>query len=123
MHMNDREQLQHEISSAKEQIAIAEALERLRNNRDFKKVILQHFVKDEVVRMASLSADLSLSKDQREDTAALVSHHGYLPNWFRIQELKAGAAQRTLEEASADLDALEGNDFAEGEGPYLREED
>lgn len=122
MQMTDREKLQHDIKSAKETIELAKALDNLRNNKDFKKLILNHFCKDEVVRLSTLSADLALDETGRADTLDTIQHHGYLSVWFRILDRKADVALGSLAENEETLEELSGEDFNEGESPYLTTE-
>lgn len=117
--MTDREKLQHENASAKETVELAQALENLRNNRDFKKLIMNHFCKEEVIRLSTLSADLTLDEEQRQDTLDQIQHHGYLSVWFSVLERKASIAKNSLEESQAHLDALVGDNYEEGDSPYV----
>lgn len=117
----DREKLQHERDSAKELVELAEALNRLRNNRDFKKLILNHFCKEEVIRLSTMSAELSLDEDQRRDTLDMIQHHGYLTVWFSVLDRQAQVAKANFEEASQHLEALVGDNFDEGESPYIEQ--
>lgn len=65
------EMLNMDMTEAKEYIYLGECLERLMNNQDFKKVILEHYLKDEPVRLTYLRSDSAMmnSKDREANLA------------------------------------------------------
>lgn len=54
--MSQVEQVEVNIEHAKEKVELGKALERLAKNRDFKKIIMDGYLKDEVVRTMTLKA-------------------------------------------------------------------
>lgn len=57
-------QIEKEIQSAKERVQFGEAIERLKSNRDFKKVFLEGYFREEAIRLVGLKADPSQQKEE-----------------------------------------------------------
>ena len=69
MEMTQSEQLEavdHSISRAKDQIAMADALGRLYKNRDFKKVFLDGFLNEEAARTVRALANPAMQDAQNQ---------------------------------------------------------
>ena len=63
---DDIDSLDRDINTAQEKIDLADALERLQSNRDFKTVILQSYFAHEPVRLVHLKADPAMQTDERQ---------------------------------------------------------
>lgn len=57
------EAIDRNIRQARTALEEGNALERLRDNKDFKKVVLEGYFKDEAVRLVHLKADPSMQSD------------------------------------------------------------
>ena len=84
--MNSEEQLHKiEISleNAKKAIEVANALQRLHENPDFKRVILQDYLKDEASRSVMLKADPSMATvEKQKNVDDIITSIGGLYNYF-----------------------------------------
>jgi uncharacterized protein with PhoU and TrkA domain len=92
---------------AKAAIELAKALDRLSNNRDFKKIIHEGYFKDEAVRLVLIKSEPNLQaehiqKDIIKDIDAIGSFRMYLRN---IQ-FQAQQARKALVDVEESRDAL-----------------
>jgi len=62
--MSDIAEIELSIEAAKDLVSRKEQALRLANNRDFKKLVLDGYVKDEAVRLTGLSADPNMKNHQ-----------------------------------------------------------
>lgn len=99
--------IEQNIHEAKEAISIGDALARLFANRDFKKIVLDGFFREEAVRLVHLLADPNMQTAEKqkailEDMRAIGAFREYL----RFTETKAAMARKSLafsEEALSEL--------------------
>lgn len=103
------EQAIHEIElnlkEAKQFVDAGIALERLRNNRDFKKVFGEGYFKDEAVRLVHLKADPSMQAPEYQ--AAIVKQMdgiGCVTSYMNMVQHQASMAAKAIE---ADEEVLE----------------
>lgn len=105
-------QLNREESAAKVQASLAESLERLRSNRDFRKLIVDGYLTTEAVRLVHLKSDPAQQEPAQQ--AAIVRDIdaiGALQQYFRtVDKLgeMAGASIKTIEETRNELLADQG---------------
>ena len=67
MSSSEIQQLEHSIKVAQKLVDLGDSLERLRNNRDFKKIFVEGYFQDEAVRLVHLRADANMqSVDSRK---------------------------------------------------------
>ena len=64
MNSTELQQLELNIKQAQKMADLGDALERLRNNRDFKKVIEEGYFKDEAVRLVHLMSDSNMQSPE-----------------------------------------------------------
>ena len=60
------QQIESNIQRAKKVVEFGDAIGRLRNNRDFKKVILEGYFEDEAVRLVHLKADANMQSAESQ---------------------------------------------------------
>lgn len=108
------EQLELQLESSKEQVALRDAAQRLWANRDFKKVILEAFMVKECARYAQTSADPALDLQSRADALALAQASGHLKRFLSVviqmgnsAESQIGPIEDALDEDRAKLDSEE----------------
>jgi len=106
--MNNEQQL-HQIeitlAKAKERLALADALERLHQNPDFKAVILEEFFKEEASRAVMLKSDPNMFQtDQQKIVDNIIIGVGSLFQYFGKVYALADQAARAME---ADQDTRE----------------
>lgn len=92
--------LERDVKSYKSQIDLGRALDNLRLNRDFKKLITEGFLKDEAVRLVLSKADPALQTPEAQagidrDINAIA----VLNQFFTIVSQKAAIANKQLNDA------------------------
>ncbi len=86
------------IEELKEQIEIRQALERLHENEDFKKVILEGYFDKEAKRIFDmLITPTSLKRDQTENLMDMMSSIRYFKGYFKTLLINAAMAPEELE--------------------------
>jgi hypothetical protein len=86
------------IQEARAMVALGKSLETLHNNSDFKKVIVDGFIRDEAIRLVHLKADPSMqSKESQETIVQQMDAIGGLLKYFSIIEHKAYLAEKAIE--------------------------
>lgn len=95
------EQAQQLRSNCKEAIALAESLERLHNNADFKAVFLDEFITKTPARLVGLLADASINmgtkkNEHREDLQERMIGIARLSEYMRNVFNMANQATKTL---------------------------
>ena len=61
-------ELEDNISRAKEMVATGKSIDRLRNNPDFKEVILKGYFEKEAIRLVHLKADPNMQSPERQSS-------------------------------------------------------
>lgn len=105
MSQNAIQEIELNIKQAQELVNLNTSLQRLRNNRDFKKVFLDGFFKDEAVRLVHLKADPSMQTPEYQ--AAILKQMdgiGAIRSYFDMIEHQGQMAAQAIE---ADEEALE----------------
>lgn len=113
-----QEEIQESIDNYQEIVNLGDALERLTDNEDFKKVFTEGYFKEEAARLVSICADLRIPADQREDTKLLMTGISCVQSYMQVvfqkrqsalTQIDAGLEElkdmRAEEEASAQLEA------------------
>lgn len=59
-------QIEKDIKTSTEVVDFGNALERLRSNRDFKRVVLEGYFKDEAVRLVHLLSDPAMQTPEKQ---------------------------------------------------------
>ena len=80
------------------QIALMEAIDRLYENEDFQKVILEGYFKDECTRTIRASTSCSLTKEQREDCLHMAQATGFLQQYLLTARTQGEIAKTNLTE-------------------------
>lgn len=79
------EMIEDSINANKYNVSIGEALLRLLKNRDFKKVIMEHYMRDEAVRTVKLmAAPECQSPTQQEALQKILIAIGQLDQFMRV---------------------------------------
>lgn len=100
--------LERSISIAKNKIALADALQRLQKNTDFKTVIEQGYLTDEALRLVGLLADPNMQEDSKQASVhTQLSAISNLRAYFRISvQLAAMAEYQQTNDESTLIDVL-----------------
>jgi len=102
--------LEREIQAAKQAIEVGQALDRLKNNRDFKLVITTGYFTEEAVRLVHLKAMPNMARPESQASIiqqidAIGTFYGYLLKVEQQAQLagaKVAADEDTLEELAAE---------------------
>lgn len=108
--MSSVSELEQQHSDAKELIARRRMAQRLADNRDFKKLILEGFCRDDAARFVQLSEDPALPAENRADALAIAKASGHLKRFLSMQIQMGAVAERQmpeLEEAIVEARAAE----------------
>lgn len=101
------QQIELNISQAKEILNLGQALSRLEDNRDFRKLIKQGYLEQEAIRLVHLKADPSYQTPERQasidkDIAAI----GGLLQFFRTVAHNAAIAVKSIEADEAEREYI-----------------
>jgi hypothetical protein len=106
------QQLETNIKQSQKIIDLGDALDRLRNNRDFKKLVLEGYFEQEAIRLVHLMSDSNM---QSPNTQAAIYKEmtgiGMFRSYLDTLATSARVARRTLESDEATRDEI----LAEGE--------
>jgi hypothetical protein len=92
------EEIEISLQEAKEAIAMASALQRLHNNADFQKVILDGFFRTESYRSVMLKADINFqSPENQKQVDDVITGIGQLGQYFRKLFIFGENAQNSLD--------------------------
>ena len=107
MSNNEVTEIELNIKEAQEIVDLGKALDRLHNNRDFKKVILEGYFKNEAVRLVSIKGDPNLqSVDSQERIVKAIDAIGGLRGFFGTIDFKAEQAKQAIEEDEKELEFI-----------------
>lgn len=106
------QQLEANIKQAQEIADLGNALDRLRNNRDFKKVVMEGFFNQEAARLVHLMADSNMQAPETQSSIykQMVAIGGFR-DYLDTLSIRADMARRAVEadEATRDEMLAEGN--------------
>ena len=90
-------ELEANNESAKEFIELGSALERLFSNRDFKRVVLNGYFKDEAIRLVHLKGALeSQDSDTQKDIIGKIDAISNFSNYLKSIEKNAELSNKTV---------------------------
>ena len=105
--MSNIQQVELSIEHARQGVKFGEALDRLMKNRDFQKVILDGYLRDEAVRLVHLKADPGMyTADDQGALDAQIITVGLFGAWLRRQRKEAETAQKELADNQDLLEVL-----------------
>lgn len=117
----DIENLRSNIKEWEELITFEEAIRRLTDNPDFKKVIRQDYFVDETARLAMLAGDPNMNAAQKEDALAMALASGHLKRYLSAKLNMAANARSSIVEANNLISELQ-NMSEEQAASYERHE-
>lgn len=101
------QEVERDIAMAKQSIELAVALARLKDNRDFKSVVLDGYFKDEAVRLVHLKADPHFqSTEMQQSILAQINAIGALHEYFKVIEFHARQAAKAIEAGEQTIEEL-----------------
>ena len=109
-----RQEVELKLRLARENLDMAKALERLKTNKDFKKVVTDGYFKDEAVRLVHLRCDPSQGHPaQQAQILAGIDAIGNLHAHFLSIERDAAGAQKEVEDCEEALTDIAQQEAAE----------
>lgn len=86
-----------QIQHSKELVELGKCLERLRSNRDFKKIITEGYLEQESIRLVMLKADYNMqTADKQASVVKQMDSIGTLSQYFDAVRVKAGMAEKAI---------------------------
>lgn len=110
MSIEQVQEIELNIKQARKKVDLGESLERLKSNRDFKRLVLDGYFKSEAIRLVHLKSDPSMQTAERQaailsDINAIGSFSQYLAVVTQMAGLASKAIvadEQTIEEISAE---------------------
>ena len=91
--------LEANIKVGNDAVDFGKALERLHNNKDFKRVILDGYFKDEARRLVHLLSAVDMqTKDKQESIIKQMEGIGQLSQYFNVVKFHARQGQKSVDE-------------------------
>jgi hypothetical protein len=109
------QQLEAGLEEAKKVIAFRDAILKLTENREFRKVVREAFFETECARYARESADPSLNEAQRADALAMAQAAGHFKRWLSIQIMMGNSAAEQLGDIEAAIVEVQAEEDTQGE--------
>lgn len=98
--------MQARIEQLKGVVEKADLALKLEKNREFKKLILDGFCLEDCARYAQLSADPSLTEEQRQDAMALSQASGHLRRYLSVTVKMGAQARKDIEEMGQEIETM-----------------
>lgn len=98
------EGLEGQLSDAKEMVERGLAARKLASNREFRKLVLDGFCKDDCARFAAQSADPALDPVQRADALAMAQAGGHLKRFLSATIQMGESAAREVGDIETELE-------------------
>ncbi len=108
------QEIEVNIKEAQQIVELGKAMERLRNNRDFKKVVMEGYFEKEAVRLVHLKADPAMQDEVRQK--AILSQMdaiGNLNQYFETVFHRANLATKAIAADEETIDELRAEGIAE----------
>lgn len=97
--------LHQQLEAAKVLADRGQSLRRLLSNRDFRKIILEGFLRDDAARLVQESVDMSLTEFDRANALALAQASGHLKQFLLVVEQRAEKAEGDILDLTGELDS------------------
>lgn len=95
--MNELQQVEREIEQYKADMAIAEKLEKLHSNREFKEIILNGFLRENVIRLVGLKGHPDMQTAEKQASVLKqIDAVSVLTDYFRQIFNKGEIADRNI---------------------------
>lgn len=105
-------ELDYRIKEGKKTIEMGAALERLLNNRDFKKVFVEGYFREEAIRLVSIKADVACqSEASQASILKQIDAIGCVQDYLRLIQIQTSQAEKEV----ADSEQTREEILAEGD--------
>lgn len=107
--------IEENIKQARKISDVGEALDRLKSNRDFKRVVMEGYFEQEAIRLVHLKADQSFqSPDMQKAIVAQIDAIGSLSQYFHTVAHKASIARKAIASDEETRDELLAEEVSNG---------
>ena len=107
MSQTDIVRIENSMKAAEKTTELGEALARLRSNRDFKRIVLEGYFKDEAVRLVQAKALPNLqSGASQADLIRQIDAIGSLQEYFRTVDYMADQARKELVSGQQEIEEI-----------------
>lgn len=113
--MSDLEQLEYAKSTAVEAIKQRDMALKLKDNYEFRKLIIEGFFVTESARLVHLSSDPSLGPQERADALNMAQAAGHLKRWLNVMIQQGDYAAADLPNIEENLTELRAEEEADNE--------
>jgi hypothetical protein len=105
---NDQlQEIEQEIKESQQVVDLANSFDRLTSNRDFRKIILEGYFKDEAIRLVHLKADPAMQTAVHQANIIKdIDAIGSLSGYFRTLVQKGNLAKKSIASAEEARDEL-----------------
>ena len=98
------QQLESQREGMKQAVEMRQAVQRLSQNADFRKVISENFMEKECARYVHASADPALSERNQKDALSVAQAAGHLKRYLSVLIQMGNAAENELDSVDTALD-------------------
>jgi hypothetical protein len=101
------QEVQIGIDAANEKVDLMNSMEKLRKNRDFKKIVSEGYMEQEAIRLVHLMSDPSpaiQSPDVQESLLSMIKAIGHLENYFKVIYQFGHAAKESILESERSIE-------------------
>jgi len=113
MSNTDVQRIENNIKEARAIVELSNSLDRLKGNRDFKKLILEGYFRDEAVRLVHLKVDPSMQTAERQaSVVSQIDAIGGLSSFLRTVEFNASIAAKAIESGEADIEEIQAEELS-----------
>ena len=101
------QEIELNIQQAKKIVDLGDAMTRLLSNRDFKKIFLEGYFKDEAVRLVHLKADFNMQEPERQaNLIRMIDAIGITEQYCRTITMQADMANKAMQADEETRDEL-----------------
>ena len=98
------QQLETQRETMKQAVEMRQAVQRLTQNADFRKVITEQFMEKECARYVHASADPALNERNQKDALSIAQAAGHLKRYLSVLIQMGNAAENELDSIDTALD-------------------
>lgn len=102
--MSDLLQLERQRQEIAELVELRDAALRLSENRDFRKLFIDLYFKDEAARLVQVSSDPIITKEQREDALAMAQATGHTKRYLSMIVLRGNTVAGDIEDLELQIE-------------------
>jgi hypothetical protein len=100
--------LERQLKQGEDQMELRAAAQRLYKNRDFRKLIVECFMRDEAARYVQASCDPALDERSRADALAIAQASGHLKRFLSVVITMGNHAEDQVQALNFELDEARG---------------